>query len=338
MASALIPAAATIGTSLLGQDASRKDAKRARQLQQQALAEFSGMQAPSIEDQKLFYDQLTSAGILSPELEQAITLGPSAMETISVDPRLKSQQIKALEQLAGVAETGMTPADQAAFELARRNAAQENQAMQGQIIQQMQARGQGGSGTELITRIKGAQSATDRLQQAQLEQAKAQQQLRMQAMNNVGSLSGQIRQQEFSEQSDIKRAEDLIRQFNANNLSNAQKANAQAKNLAQQQNLRNQQDIMNQNVALRNQQQQYNKELQQRQFENQMNIARGKSGQLQNLASAAQDRAANTAGMYGTIGQGIGSMASGYYQQQRADQAQARDDARFQQILDIYKK
>ncbi len=291
--------------------AGSRENRKSRQVLREQAAAIDAIQLPEL--QQLFLDQLTSAGTLSPELEQALSLGPSAMEGVSTDPRLKSQQLKALEQLAGVAETGMTPADQAAFELARKKAASENQAMQGQILQQMQARGQGGSGAELIARLKGAQTSADMLQDAQLQQAQAQQAARLQAMNQVGALSGQVRQQDFGEASDIARAKDLVNQFNLQNQTAAQRANVQAKNQAQQANLQNQQNIMNQNVGLRNQQQQYNKQLAQQQFQNQLTKQQAKSGVTGSIAKSYSDSAAGAAALEGDlIGATIGAGAKMY--------------------------
>jgi hypothetical protein len=289
---------------------------------EQALAQYSNIQLPSIEDQKLFFEQLQSAGMLTPELEQAILAESSAMEGVSADPRLKAQQMKALEQLAGVAESGMTSADMAAFELARKNAASENQAMQGQILQQMQARGQGGSGAELIARLKGSQSAADAMQDAQLKEAMARQQARQQAMGQVGTMASQIRTQDVGEQSDIARARDLVNQFNVQQRTAAQRTNVGARNLAQQQNLQNQQRLLDANAALRNQQQQLNKGLLQQQYENQMRMAGARAGALTGQSEFFQGRAANTAGGMAQIGQGIGSMLGGFAQRQ-SDQAAA---------------
>lgn len=314
-------AAPLIGGAL-GQDAARKDARRARQNMERALAEYANLKTPSVEDQKLILEQLQNAGQLTPELEQAILLGPSAMEQVSVDPRLKSQQMDALKMLAGVAESGMTPADQAAFELARKNAASENQAMQGQILQQMQARGQGGSGAELIARLKGAQSSAEAMQDAQLKEAQARQAARMQALSQVGDLSSRVRQQEFSEQSDVARARDLANQFNVQNQTAAQRANIAARNQAQAANLQNQQRIMDANATLRNQQQQFNKGLLQQQFGNQMQLAGARAGALTGQSRFLQNQAANTAGGIAQIGQGIGSMFGGIAQRQ-SDQAAA---------------
>lgn len=301
--------------SLVGSSQASSQAKKARKAQEAALSQFAGIEIPDIKDQQVFYDQLVSAGLMTPELETALSLGPSAMEGVSTDPRLKSAQMNALAQLGGIAETGMSPADQAAFELAHRGAAQENQAMQGQILQNMQARGQGGSGAELIARLTGSQNAADSMQAAQLEQAKAQQAARMQALNQVGSMATNIQGQDFSQASKIAEAKDLINKYNTMNSQSVANQNIAAKNAATLANLQNQQNIMNQNTGIRNTQQQQNKSLIQQQYENQLNKARGTSGQLQNLATSAQNQAANTAAMYGQIGQGVGQAAANYFNQ-----------------------
>lgn len=313
MSAALIGAiAAPIIGGLMGQDAARSQVKDAKNARAQALAQYAGIDLPSLAEQKLNLETLQSAGELTPEMEQALSLGSSAMEQISADPRLKAMQMSALEQMAGVAEKGMSPADMAAFELARKKAASENQAMQAQILQNMQARGQGGSGAELIARLKGAQSAADSLQDAQLEQARQQQAARMQAMSQLGNMSTQVRQQDVGEQSDVARAKDLVSRFNLENQQGVGQRNVGSRNQAQAANLQNQQNILNQNVALRNQQQQANKQLLQQQFNNQLALASGRAGQYQGVAQAAQNQAANTAGMYSGIGQGVGTALAGF--------------------------
>lgn len=309
---AAIPA---IAGAVSGSQAAQSSAKAAKNAQKNALAQFSGVDVPDVADQQIFNDLLTNAGTMDPALQQALQLGPSAMEGISTDPRLKQAQMQALQQLSGISETGMSPADQASFELARRGAAQENQAMQGQILQNMQARGQGGSGAELISRLTGAQKSADSMQAAQLEQAKQQQAARMQALNQVGALSGQMQNQDFNQSSQIAQAKDLISKYNAQNQQNTNNSNVAAQNAAQLQNLQNQQALNNQNTGLRNQQQQYNKNLVQQNFNNQMAKAGGMAGQYNGIAQTNNQQAANTAAMYGQIGQGVGTAAASYFNQ-----------------------
>jgi hypothetical protein len=303
------------GASLLGSASASGDAKKSRDAQKKALAQYAGVEVPEIADQQVFYDLMTNAGTMTPELEQALGLQPSAMENISTDPRLRQQQMNALAQLAGISETGMSPADQAAFELARRGAASENQAMQGQILQNMQARGQGGSGAELIARLKGAQSSADAMQAAQLEQAKQQQAARMQALNQVGSMASGIQNQDFNQAAQVAQAKDLINKFNVQNQQNVNNQNVAAKNAAQLTNLQNQQQIMNSNTGIRNTQQDRNKALLQQDFNNRMAKASGMAGQYNGISQTNQQQAANTASMYGQIGQGLGTAIGGYFNQ-----------------------
>lgn len=312
-----VGAASLIGGAL-GSSASASAAKKARNAQEAALAQYNGIDVPDIDDQKVFYDQLTSAGQMTPELEQALALGPSSMEGVSTDPRLKAAQMQALQSLSGISQTGMSPADSAAFELARRGSAQENQAMQGQILQNMQARGQGGSGAELIARLTGAQKSADSMQAAQLEQAKAQQAARMQALSQVGSLSGQMQDQEFGQQSKIAEAKDLINKYNAQNSQSIANQNTAAKNAAELANLQNYQNLMNQNTAIRNQQQQQNKALVQQQFNNQVGLASGKAGQYNGIAQTATQQGANQAAQIGQMTQGVNTAIGSYFNQPKA--------------------
>lgn len=273
-----------------------------------ALAQFAGIEVPDIEDQKLFIEQLASAGQLTPELEQALNLGPSAMEGIALNPEFRDKQLEALELIGERAQSGVTPEDIAVMSLARRQAAGEAQAKEGQILQSMQARGMGGSGAELIARLQSGQSSADRLSEAGMQQAIASQQARLSAANQLGNMAGNIRGQEFGERSQVAQAKDLINRINQQNAQSVQQRNIGAKNQSQQFNLANQQRIMDQNVANRNNQQQYNKALAQQRFDNQLRLAAGRAGQYGQQAQAGFNQAANSAGMWAGIGQGVGTI------------------------------
>lgn len=304
---AAIPALTTIGGALIGQDQASKNRDAANAARAQALAQYAGISIPEAEEMMLNLQQYQSQGELDPRLEQIINLGPSAMEQVSTDPRLRQQQMAALEQYTQMAQGQMNPADQAAFELARQNAAGEQQARQNAILQEMQQRGQAGSGAELLAKLKSNQSGAQMLQQAQLEQAQAMQQARMQALAQQAQLGGQIRQQDFGESSDVAQAKDLIARTNAANAQSVGARNIAAQNQAAAANLQNRQNIAAMNTELLNKQQIQNKQLPQQTFQNQMALANAKAGQYGQQASAAQQQAGQTAAMWGTIGQGLGT-------------------------------
>ena len=299
--------AAPIVGGIIGSEQAGAQQRSADAAMQSALAQFGGITIPDIEEQKLLLETPELVGEYSPELEQFIELGPSAMEQVSVDPRLRQAQMSALEQISGVAQEGLTPADIAALETARRGAAAEAQAKQGQILQEMQARGQGGAGAELIARLKSAQSGADRLSQEGLNVAQIAQQRALQALAQQGSLSGQIRGQEFGEQSDVARAKDIVNQFNVQQQQGLQQRNVAAQNQAALRNLQEKQRLAEQQTAIRNYQQEQNKALQQQKFQNRMQLAGARAGQYGQRAQQASQRAGQAAQMWSGIGQGVGT-------------------------------
>lgn len=314
---AAIPA---VAGAVMGQSAAKKEARAAEAAMQQALRLFGGVKIPGLTEQEISPEMLQYIGDYLPMLEQIEQLGPSAMEQVSIDPRLRQQQMSALEQLAGLSQGGMSQADLAALELARRGAASEAQAKQGQILQEMQQRGQAGSGAELIARLKAAQSGADRQSSEGLQIARMAQERALQALSGMGSLAGNIRSQEYGEQSDLARARDVVNQFNTQNRQNVGQRNVQSQNQARLQNLSQQQRLAEQNVALRNQAEQYNKQLLQQQFQNQMARASGMAGQYRGIADAASAQAGRTADMYAGVGKGIGEIIGGIYSNQKKDE------------------
>jgi hypothetical protein len=304
--------AAPVVGGLIGADQAGRARDDANAARQRALAEFAGISVPDAERQRVSMELMQYLGDYNPQTETALAMGPTGMEQVSLDPRLRAAQMSALEQMSGLASGEIKPGDMAAFELARRNAAQESEAKQQQILQEMQARGQGGSGAELIARLTASQRGADRLQQAQLEEAKAMQQARMQALAQQASMAGQTRGQEYGEQSDLARARDAIAQFNLANQQNVGQRNVAGVNQAQLRNLETKQNIAGQNVGLRNQEQMYNKNLAQQEFQNRMNLAAGRSGQYQGMANAADQAAAGAAAMWAGIGQGVGTGLGAY--------------------------
>lgn len=297
---------------ILGQNASSGDAAAARRMYEQALAQYAGINIPSINDQSLSLEDYINQGTLSPEMLQAISLGDTNLAGVSTDPRLKSNQMQALEQLSNLASGQMTPGEEAGFTLARNNAASEMQAKNAQLMQEMQQRGQAGSGAELLSRLKANQSGAQMLQDAQLKEAQAIQQARQQALAQQANLASNIRSQDYGEASALANARDTIARYNAQNSQNVAATNTGAKNQAQATNLQNAQNIANMNTQNANQQQMHNKGLIQQNFQNQMNLAGAKANAMTGNAQQLNQQAANTAGQYATIGQGVGNILASF--------------------------
>ncbi len=311
-ASLIAGAAAPIIGGLIGNELSRGDRTAAENARKEALSMFANIQAPSVQDQLLDLQEFQSTGSYNPLLEQLVNLGPSAQENIQLDPRLRAEQMSALEQIAGMASGQPQAGDMAGFEIARRNAAAEDQAKQNQILQEMQMRGQGGSGAELMARLKSSQSSADRLQQADLAQAQAMQQAKLQALAQQASMASNLRDQDYGQERNLASAKDTIAAFNAQNAQAVGGRNTNTSNQGQQLNLQNQQNTANMNTQLQNTQQINNKGLLQQQFGNQMDLAGAKAGQYGQMSQDASKRAAQTAGMYAGVGQGVGGLINAY--------------------------
>lgn len=289
----------------LGYMAASDQLAAASQARNQALSQYLNIHPPTIAEQELALQQYQNAGTYNPEMLQNIQAGPSSMEGIQLDPRLVNAQMAALQQLSQTGQMGMTPAEAAALQQVNRESQALAQAKSEQILDNMARRGMGGSGAELAAQLQNAQSAADRASQQGGQTAQAAQQQALQALAQSGQLAGQIGAQQFGQQADIARAKDYINQFNTANTINNQRQNVAATNDAALKNLMSQQNLMNMNTQLSNQQQQYNKQLLQQQFNNQMALASGRAGQYQGVAQNAQQQAGRTADMYAGIGQGI---------------------------------
>lgn len=297
----------------LGYQASQNQINAANQARQQGLAQYNGISTPSVADQQLALQQYQNAGSYNPMLEQAQQLGPSAMTNVQVDPRLLQAQMSALSQLSQTGQMGMTPAESAALASAQQNAAAQAQAKSKQIQDQFARTGMGGSGAQLAAQLENAQGGAQMLANNSNQIAQNAQQNALQAIAQAGSLGGQMQGQQFGQQAAIAQAKDYINQFNLQNSQNVSNTNVGTQNQAALRNLLNQQSLMNQNTQLGNQQQQYNKQLLQQQFNNQMGLASGRAGQYQGIAQANQQQAGNTANMYASIGQGLDTGAGALY-------------------------
>jgi len=309
---ALASVAATVIGGLVGQNQAAGAAKQAEDAAKRAAAAYSNIKLPELE--RLALEEYLLTGQYNPLLEQSLDLGPSALEQVQVDPRLRQNQMTALQAIADKSQTGLSQADLAAFELARRNSNQAEQSRQQGILQNLAQRGQGGSGAEIALRAMSSQEAADRQALQDLDMAGRQEQARLGALEAMSQMSGNLRSQDYGEQSNLAAARDAMAKYNVMNKQDIGQRNVANQNLAQQQNLGNRQRISEQNVGLRNQQQQFNKGLNQQQFQNELSRAGGIAGGQSNLANMYGQQASNTQAGYGQIGNAVGTGLSAFGQ------------------------
>lgn len=261
---------------------------------------FKDLNTPEISDMELRLQQLVEQGVMSPEEAQTVLLEKSDLNNISLDPNLKKSQMDALQGLQEITEGGgLTGMDRANLQ---RIKSEEDAAARGKreaIIQNAQARGMGGSGLELMSQMQNQQDSATRNSQRDMDVAGMAQERALQALMQQGQLSGQIQNQDFNQQAQVAGANDAISRFNAQNQQGQINQNVTARNNAQTANLANKQNIANANVNTQNQQQINNKELIQRQFDNEIKKRSGQAGiatqnaQAQGANSTSQANANN---------------------------------------------
>lgn len=275
---------------------------------EKALKELQNVPLPVLKE---FYPEVYKQVVsLNPELETTITLGPSAMEGISTDPRLKQAQMNALTKLQDIGnEGGMTLEDRGRLASINNEVNSNLKGNQDAIMQNMAARGMSGGMSEMVGRQNASQAAANRASQQGFDVQAAAQQRALTALMQAGEMGGQMQSHDFNQQAAVANSKDAISQFNAQNTQQVRNNNVNTKNNTQQWNATNAQNIANQNTGVRNDATQRNLDLEQQKFNNRMAKAGAVSGAYGNLA-ASKD-AARAAEMQFTGGL-ISAGASGY--------------------------
>lgn len=258
---------------------------------------------------------MQSAGVLTPELEKQINIGVSQAAQVQEDPKLREAQMDALNQLSERSKTGLTATDRARLNDVLTQTNRTNEANQNSIIQNMQARGQGGAGAELAARLSAAQNAGNQANSNSLDVASQANQAALQALGQYGNLSGSIRSQDFSNNMAKANASDEFNRFNTQNQINTQQRNVDRGNSANQYNLQNQQNIANQNVGMDNQELQRQRQAQLTQYQLEQQNAKMRSDADIAKANVLSGKAAQTGQQWSNIGGaiGAGSAAVGQY-------------------------
>lgn len=285
-----------------------------RQAADAAKAAFGAIKVPTIEEQSVILQSPELMGQYTPEQQQAMQMGVSAMEGVKADQSTVNAQKDALSGISDVANGGYSESDKATARQVNRDISQQSVARRNAILNQMASRGVLGSGMELAAQLQGEQQSVDAASKAGDSLIQNAQARSLQALTQQGTLAGQMRSQDVGEQSDIARAKDTINQFNTQNAQNVANSNVASRNQAQLTNLQAKQSQEDQRAALANQQQMYNKQLLQTRFANQTGQAVNMNAANQAAANADSAAAQARAGMIQGIGSavvgGIGAYAS----------------------------
>lgn len=276
-------------------------------LLQEATTGLKSLRAPTAEELTYQLDQLVQEGVITPEQAKAYLQEGTAFSEISTDPRLEAAQMAALSSLQDIAKSGgLTATDKARIGEITSRIGQEERGAREAIIQREAERGRAGSGLELAALLENQQGAATRASQEGADVAAMAEQRALEALTQAGALGGQIRSQEFGEQSDVASAKDIMARFNAEHLNATNEANAARRMAAQTQNLAEKQRVSDTNAGIRGQNRQIAADAKQTAYENELDkrksIAAALSAQAQEKLERAKQRDAFVGNLVGTAG------------------------------------
>lgn len=298
----------TVG-GLIGMIASNSDRQNAKNSANAAIDELMSVGLPPDLSNPVAIKHLQSVGLYTPQLEQAINLGVTQGEQITEDPELKAQQLRQMSALENLSKRGFSPAQIA--DLTKQNMLTERneQARQQSLIQNMQARGQGGGGAEIAARLQSSQDAANRQSQAGLDATGASSQAAMNALQQLGSVAGNVRSQDYGVAKDKAAAADLRNRFNTQAAMTRQTTNVGAQNQGQERNLERAEKVSDTNVALDNQELLRQNQAKRQYWEDQAARSGMRAGALQGRSKIQTGSANDTSGLWGGIGTALGGAA-----------------------------
>lgn len=173
-----------------------------------------------------YYEAL---GLTPPDLD-AIDLQQqqdTALGQIAEDPRLRDYQMQALDQLGSIvaAGGGMTAQDYEAYQRARQQAGMMSNAARQAALNEQQQRGLQGGNAALLSNLVSSQNANNQANQMGVQAASDSRARYLQALNQLGSQSSNVRGQDYGIASNRASAQDAINKFNAQMRQDTQKYN-----------------------------------------------------------------------------------------------------------------
>jgi hypothetical protein len=310
---------------LMGNMAAAKDRAAQKAAMKKAMAELEKVGMPPDTSKALILKEFEAKGIYTPELEEDLnsSVPESEVGKITEDPALREAQKGALTSLQQRAKVGLSAEDRAALNQVRQQVQTDAQAKQAQILQEMKARGMGGSGAEFLARLQSNQmeaqnqsTASDALMGQAQERA-------LQALAQSGNFAGNLRQQDFNNAAQKASALDERNRFLAENSISRQTRNAQALTNQRSQDWANQQEVSNKNTAQSNAETQRQNQAQADYWQNKLNYGQAKANAQVGQATQAGQQADRTAGMYAGIGSAVGTGIGGYAAQQNTNEQNA---------------
>jgi hypothetical protein len=282
-------------TGALGGSAAGKDYGNASAQYQANLDMWNALTLPTEEQMRLELQGPANVYDYTPEQLVAQKLAErDAMQDIALDPRLKQQQVKALDVFNQLAQSGFTPEQQVAMDAERRRTEADLTSNLKAIQARQDARGMGSADFALAQQLAEAQSSANR--QAQDTAAMRAQASRnaMDAIVQGANLAGNMEQADYGRQADLARALNTREGRNVDIENLTRKSNVDAFNDYLRASAANRQNVENLGTQYKNTARVSNADIAERRFDMGVRRATGASGARGAIATDATNRGNRT--------------------------------------------
>jgi hypothetical protein len=294
-----------------------RDEGKAKRANEEAMAGISNVQDPNY--QPVEYTSPEYAGDVTAEEASPYTMGSTAMEGISTDPALRGSQLSQIAALENLRDQGgLNLTDKANLQRIQNEEMGKELSQRQSIMEQARQRGTGGSGMELMALLNSNQAGTNRQSQRDLEIAGMAQDRALQAGGQAASLAGNVRGQDFSQESQIAAAKDAAAKFNASMMSGTNQFNVGNQLRADLGNRDVRQGVSNIGAENRNKQETMNKYTMPGQqfsdtFAKEQALANLKSGEANRYQTKANQGVATQGQLWGSLASGATSVLGNMY-------------------------
>lgn len=237
---------------------------------------------PGLEDlhyQEFTPDELQYIGDFNPA-----NLSPTELRRILVDSNITNAQNNTLGEFQNIYnQGGMTAIDRARLQDIQSQQQSVDKGQREAILQSQDMRGMGRGGSTLAALLQSAQGGANIANQNALDVNAQAQSRALQALAQTGQLSTQMNDQQYRQKANAAQAQDVINQFNNQNMNEAARRNLELRQMLSNQNTDNRNDAQFNNINLRNEAQHYN------QVEKPMNIFDMQSGNARSIGQGVSN-------------------------------------------------
>jgi hypothetical protein len=192
-------------------------------------AEERRRQEQAIAEERALYDALPVD--IQAQLEEGSDVGPSAFESLQLDPRAAAAQYAALGRMGEIANAnGLDRQAQARLAQVQAAGAGQERAQRGAILDRFNRQGMGNSNAALSAALIGQQGSAQRTGMEGVQAAGEAEARAYRALGDSASLGGQIRGQDYQQASDRAGAVDRVAAMNAANRQAVAARNADRQN------------------------------------------------------------------------------------------------------------